>query len=475
MDKKANTLKGKKRRFYLVSAVSCVLVIAIVAFAVLISYQIPWRYDMTAQRIFTLSQQTLDILDGLEETVQIAAVYPEGQEEQMVVSLLDEYEKASDNILVEYVDAEREPTKLAKYELDVSAVTNGTLIVKSGERSKIIENASLFETNELGSIFNGEREITGAVRYVTTDDMPVVYFVQGHEEANTASVMSKAVSALQQDAYEVREVTLLQAGQVPEDADVLVFASPKSDISDQELEMLQNYTMEGGKVLFLVDSVMNTNSIVLDNFNTWLHEFGLDITNNYIVEEDPSYHLSNQPLYLIPGFGPHEITQKIAESRKMVILPVARGISEVEYDKTTVTQSILMVSSEKSWVRSDMTIPTAERTEADMSGPMPVAYAVSRSNVKWGNDAARVVVIGNSSFAYDGNIEVQANRDLFLNSINWLQGGRESDLIASKVINADRLIIRGDDFVKLAIICMGVLPGIAFLGALAVWALRRNQ
>ena len=78
MDKKANTLKGKKRRFYLVSAVSCVLVIAIVAFAVLISYQIPWRYDMTAQRIFTLSQQTLDILDGLEETVQIAAVYPEG-------------------------------------------------------------------------------------------------------------------------------------------------------------------------------------------------------------------------------------------------------------------------------------------------------------------------------------------------------------------------------------------------------------
>lgn len=126
MDKKANTLKGKKRRFYLVSAVSCVLVIAIVAFAVLISYQIPWRYDMTAQRIFTLSQQTLDVLDGLEETVQIAAVYPEGQEEQMVVSLLDEYEKASDNILVEYVDAEREPTKLAKYELDVSAVTNGT-------------------------------------------------------------------------------------------------------------------------------------------------------------------------------------------------------------------------------------------------------------------------------------------------------------------------------------------------------------
>ena len=475
MEKKANTLKGKKRRFWLLTAVSSVLVIAIVSFAVLITYQIPWRYDMTAQRIFTLSQQTLDILGGLEEPVQIAAVYPEGQEEQMVTSLLDEYKKASDNIIVEYVDAEREPTKLAKYELDVSAVTNGTLIVKSGERSKIIENTSLFETNELGSVFNGEREITGAVRYVTTDEMPVVYFVQGHDEADPASVMTKAVSALQQDAYETKTVTLLQAGGVPEDADILIFASPKSDLSQQELEMVQKFTMEGGKVLFLVDSVMNTNSITLDNFNTWMNEFGLDITNNYVVEEDASYHLSNQPLYLIPGFGPHEITQKIAESKKMVILPVVRGIGEIEYDKNPVSQSILMVSSDKSWVRSDMTIPTSERTEADMAGPMPLAYAVTRSNVKWGNDAARVVVIGNSSFAYDGNIEVQANRDLFLNCVNWLQGGRDSDLIASKVINADRLIIRGDDFIKLTVICMGVLPGIAFLGALAVWVLRRNQ
>lgn len=475
MDKKPQALRAKKTRFTLLTLVSLVLVTAIVTFAVLIAYQLPWRYDMTAQRIFTLTEKSTAILGELTETVQIAAVYPSGQEEMMVQSLLDEYQKASDSIVVEYVDAEQEPTKLAKYQLNVAAVANGTLIVKSGERSKLIESSSLFQDTSSGSVFSGEREITGAIRYVTAKEMPVVYFTQGHEEADPSQVMTQAVSSLQLDAYEVRSTTLLQEGRVPEDCSILVMASPKSDITDDELAMLQEYMKKGGKLLFLVDSVMNTNSIVLTNFNKLMNTYGIDINNNFVVEEDPNSYLSTNQMYLIPSFGPHEITRKIGESKQMVILPVARGLGSVAYDETAVQLEILLLSSDKSWARVDMTIPTATRTETDISGPIPLAYAAVGSNVKWGNDPCRLVVIGNSSFAHDGNIEAQANRDLFVNSISWLQGDRNSDIIASKQINADRLIVRGNEFTKLAVICVAVLPLLAFGAALAVWAIRRNQ
>lgn len=475
MDNMTQPLRKKKFRFALITLLSLLLVTAIVTFAVLLAYRLPWRYDMTAQRIFTLTEQSSEILDGLTETVQIAAVYPTGQEEMMVQSLLEEYRKASDNIVVEYVDAEREPTRLAKYQLDVAAVANGTLIVKSGGRSKLIQSSALFQETAGGNVFSGEREITGAIRYVTATELPVVYFTQGHEETAPAQAMTQAVSALQLDAYEVRTTTLLQEGRVPEDCSILIMPSPKSDVTDDELAMLQDYLKNGGKLLFLVDSVMNTNSIVLTNLNTLLNNYGIDINNNFVVEEDSNSYLSTNQMYLIPGFGPHEITQKIAESKQMVILPVVRGLGSVPYDEQTVRLDILLLSSNKSWARTDMTIPAAGRTEADIGGPIPLAYAAVGSNVKWGNDPCRIVVIGNSSFAYDGNLEAQANRNLFLNSVSWLQGDRNSDIIASKQINADRLIVRGNEFVKLAIICVAVLPLLAFGAAIAVWGIRRNR
>lgn len=464
-----------KRSQFIISAISTAVLITISVFLVFIANKIPWQYDMTIQRIFTLSGQTHVVLDSVSKPIQIAGVYPSGEEEMMVKSLLDEYVKASGRISVEYVDAEQEPAKLAKYQLSVSAVPNGTLIIKCGDRVKLIDNASLFEDSTDGQLFNGEREITGAIRYVSSDILPVIYFVQGHEEADPASVMTKAVSALQQDACEVKELKLLQQGGVPQDAAVVVIASPKADLTSDELAYLDAYLRQGGKMLLLVDAVMNTNDIVLGNLNGLTNEFGIDITNNYVVEEDSSFYLSNQKLYIIPGFGPHEITAGIAEAKKMVILPVARGLGEIEQDKSLVERSALLMSSDKSWIRSDMTNTSTSKTETDMMGPIALAYASTRSNVQWGEEAARIVVIGNSSFAYDGNIQVQANRDLFTNIISWLLGDRGGDVISSKIINAGGLIIRGNDFTKLAIICLAVMPGLAFLAAFAVWLLRKNK
>ena len=475
MDKTQRIMRQKKRRFALVTAVTALLALAVAVFAVLLAYELPWRYDMTAQRLFTLTPRTQAVLDGLGADVTIGAVYAAGGEEMMVQSLLAEYEKASGRVTVEYIDAEREPARLARYQLPVAAIPNGTLIVQSGGRYKLIQNSSLFSSTLEGNTFQGEREITGAIRYVTAGDMPVLYLLQGHREASPDTQLSQAVSGLQLDAYQVLGLNLTQSGGVPDDAGAVLMMSPKEDITPQELQLLLDYQKKGGAFFLTVDAVLNSNAVRLPNLNALCNTYGVDIANNYVVEEDPDRYLSSNRLWLIPFLNSHEITAPINDAKKMVILPVVRGLGLLEVDKDEVSVTPLMASSEKSWIRNDMTVTSDTPTQADLTGPIALGYAAARSNVRWGSPASRAVILGNGSFCYDGNLEVQANGDLFTNSVGWLVGSGQSEAIAAKVINADQLIVNSTDFIKLSVICVAVLPLIAFFGALGVWVLRRNQ
>lgn len=476
MDKTQNYLKQKKRSFIVVTCVALVLVLLASVFAVKIAYNLPWSYDMTATRLFTLSEQSLSVIEGLSEPVEIGAVYSAGSEEMMVQSLLDEYAKASELITVEYIDAVKEPAKLARYNLDLAAVPNGSIIVKMGDHYKLISSDSLFATSSEGqSTFSGEQQITGALRFVSSTDMPVVYVTTGHSELSPDDSLTVAMTNLGLAMYDMRTLNLQQASRVPEDADIVVMMNPTQDLSEREVELYQEYLKKGGGLMLCIDAVTNTNSIQLPNLNALCNSFGLDITNNYVVEEDPENYLSVSQLYLVPDMGSHEITQQIGMQELQVALPIARGIGTVDYDSGTVKHEMLLASSEKSWARVDMANTSSVKTEADREGPIPLAYAVTISNVAWGNEAARVVVIGDATFATDGNIEFQGNNDLWMNSLNWIEGGRQAEVISAKVIGGNSLIIRGTDFTRLAVICVGVVPLICFAAALAVWALRRNQ
>jgi hypothetical protein len=70
---------------------------------------------------------------------------------------------------------------------------------------------------------------------------------------------------------------------------------------------------------------------------------------------------------------------------------------------------------------------------------------------------------------------VYANRDFYLSCVNWLAGGRVEETISPRIIGADKLIVRGNDFIKLIVICLVILPLIPFASAVVIWYLRRNQ
>ncbi len=461
------TLQTKKRKYMIGSVILVAIVVAIAVFGVMLAYQAPLRFDMTGQRLFELSGETRTVIDMMQGDVKIGAVFPEGKEDAMVATLLKEYDAASDQITVEYLDVEKTPGVLANYDLgDVKAVANGTLIVNGNGKSKLIAYGDLFTADTNGNLFYGESEITGALRYVSTDTMPVAYFLQGHGEINPGVDMTEAVSLLERNAYAVNTLSLANGQGVPEDASVVIAASPTTDLSQEEYDALNAYLDGGGSLLLMVDPTLSKSDDGLVRFGQIAEKYGIGIQNNFVFEEEPNSYLTTSNLYVIPKYGVHEITAQLIEDQKFVILPLARGLTAIG------NPTVLLQTSADSWMRTDVSIADENKTDADTQGPIVVAYA-AQSNV--GNATTAAVVIGDSNFATDASLPLQGNADLLINSVNWLNGGREAEIISGKVINSSAMMVRGDDFIKLMVICCVVIPLVMFVGAILVWRTKRNK
>jgi ABC-2 type transport system permease protein len=476
MEKNDKETSQQKKRFFFRSFLWCVLSTVLAVFAVLFFSILPFRVDLTSQKLFSLSDSTLETLSQLAAPVRIAAVYPDGNPNMMVASLLEAYARSSGKIELNFVDAEKDPGLLAGYDLgDAGTVTRGTIIVNSQGRRKLVYESDMFFEGTTGNQFYGERIITGAIRYVGSNVLPRVYFVVGHGERGLQDKMINAAELLQTDVWEVLQLPLLQQDRIPEDAGVLVFANPVQDLDESEVRILLSYLSGGGSMLLLLDPAASPQNAKLPLFEAIAGLYGIGIINNYVIEEDTSYYYTTNNLYLIPRFAAHPITQSIVDQKKMVILPLCRGISQLPESSSDVKTSALLMSSNKSRARMDMNIPNPGAAPSDILGPIPLAYAATKEGPELGIRSSRLVVVGDSDFVMENNVNAQANGDFFLNTMNWLLGGRETEIIAGKTINADLLMIRGRDFIRLAIICCAVIPLIFFLAAFVNWLQNRNR
>ncbi|NEP15564.1 MAG: ABC transporter [Leptolyngbya sp. SIO4C1] len=124
------------------------------------------------------------------------------------------------------------------------------------------------------------------------------------------------------------------------------------------------------------------------------------------------------------------------------------------------------------------TASTAEETDTSET-VAPAAAAESAANAaetgaEIRSEEARLVVIGNASFATDGLFSQQLNGDVFLNSVSWLSQVDNPTLsIRPKAIVNRRIVMTVQQQVLVAVLALLVLPGLGILGAGVMWLRRR--
>ena len=173
--------------------------IAIIVVFNLVIQEVPSKYreiDLSTQKLYSIGDQTKKVLENLEKEVTLYLVAQNGTESSEIEKLLEKYEEGSKYIKVEKKDPAVNPKFASQYTSD--GLSNNSIIVVCGDKNKVIDNSSLYETSinyqtyssEVTG-FDGEGQLTSAINYVTSEDMPVMYTLEGHEEASMSDTLKE--------------------------------------------------------------------------------------------------------------------------------------------------------------------------------------------------------------------------------------------------------------------------------------------
>lgn len=432
------------------------------------------RFDLSDDGVHTLAQQTTDLLEGLERDVSITVFFNES-DSPPIAALLDRYDFASERVKLRYVDPNAEPALIDELGLTSEELAEGIVrfSVDSGESTTL-------------SAFS-EPDVTNALLKLVKSTGKKIYFLEGHnerridaeagEESSFASgpdSYGQAADALTNETYEVERLLLASLPDVPSDASAVILAGPTRPLLAEEVAALERFVARGGGLLVAVDPRAQTNIYEL------LVGWGISLGDDVIVDRALAVFGQATTPIAREYDGSHPIT---APLREPAIFPMVRS---VEVDGSVESEySILAKTGPESWAERDLdgwrTTGRAEFDDLDLMGPVPVAVAGSpprdgTADLDPAGEAkqGRVVVFGDSDFATNEYLDALRNRDLFVNSVNWLAGDVGQITVRPNVSRASSFQMTQEEFRVIQYVSLFVLPeAIAVLGVL-IWWLRRK-
>lgn len=463
---------------YSVAAAAIVLAIAIAANAFVGALPATvTQWDLTSGKLFSLSEETETMLESLEEDITLYWVVQSGYEDPDLETLMGRYTALADSITVEKIDPDVYPAFAQQY--TDGDIYNNSLAVVSADRSRWVSNDEIYlydytnyyydGTYEVS--FAGESALTSAIDYVTSDALPRVYTLTGHGESDLSASFQSAVASAN---MELNPLSLLTVEAVPEDAGCILIHAPQSDLSSQEVTLLQDYLQAGGSLFLLTDPLADGRT--LPNLEGLMAGYGVTAQTGIVLEGNQNYQLSQGPYYLLPELGYHTITDPLAEDGYYVLLPVAQGltVSEELSDDVTVT-SLLTTSSSAFSKVSGYVMDTYEQEEGDLEGPFDLAVAITETIDE--ETEAQIVWVSSSSLTdEDADSWVSGgNLDFFLNALSWMCDHEESITIHAKSLNYGSLTMSGGTSAILSLFVVGFIPLAYLLFGFITWIRRKRQ
>jgi ABC-type uncharacterized transport system involved in gliding motility auxiliary subunit len=410
-----------------------VIVLAVVCILYSLAVKHNQRFDVTQAKRFTLAEQSIKLVQGLQYPIKVMGFYSLAERErETFTDLVKQYMQHTDKLSYEVIDPDRQPAVAQQY--DITAY-NTVVVEGNGKKEKIsrIEEAAL----------------TNAILKVTRTTKKVVYFVTGHGEPGLTDSdrtgYSVTKQALEDQNYTVQELVLARQSQVPDDAAVVIVAGPRRDLLESETEALSAYLGRGGHLLMMLDPETAPETV------TFVKRYGLEVGNDVVIETNPLGRLVGGD-YLMPvvmAYERHAITKELGNV--MTMFPMVRSVQVAKELPQGITAQGLAMTSAESWAETDLKALKDGRSafdpDSDRRGPISVAAVATINTDRAGTSAstsesseqpekeksaipraARLVVFGDSEFANNNLFSVQGNGNLFLNTVSWL--AEEEDLIA---------------------------------------------
>lgn len=455
------------------------VVIAIVVVLNLVVQEIPSKYreiDLSSQKLYTIGEQTEKILKNLKKDVTLYYIAQDGTESSDIKNLLEKYEEGSKHITVEQKDPAVSPKFASQYTSD--NISNNSIVVVCGDKSKVVDYSSMYETSinyqtysQEVTGFDGEGQLTSAINYVVSDNMPVLYNLEGHDESSMSETMKETIEKAN---IEIKFLNLLSEEAVPDDAECLFIFAPATDLTKEEADKIISYLENGGKALI----VSNYTDEDMPNFESVLENYGVQSVDGIVLEGNTDNYVSQNPYYLLPNIESGEITSELSSQSRYVLVPLAQGIKKADNIRDTLNISSILTTSDSAYSKTNLKdMDTMEKEGGDIEGPFDLAVSITE---KVGDDKETQIAYFASASIFNDSINSMVsgtNYELLSASLAWMCSTDDSNQISipSKSYDTTTLTVPTADINFWSIFVTGVLPVCILLIGFGIWMKRRKQ
>jgi len=469
-------MKNKRFRYGTFSTAMMLFAVMLFVLVNLVADAFNRTLDLTNEQMFSLTVQSQNFLNDLDQDVNIYFIARTGHENPILQQLLVEYDNASARLNVAYRDPLINPGIIHQFAADAGregGIPDNSIVVTGNGNIRVVTPGEMIAQNwQTGAVaFHFEPEITRAIHHVTQGAPPMIYFVTGSGERLPPASF---VSLLMAENFAINTVDVV-VEDIPDTADILFITMPSRDWTEVKAERILNFLQDEGRAFisleYIVDATPNLDSV--------LAAYGLRIHPYEIREGDARNIFLGSPFMMLPSTFPHQITSDLRERNfpNLAPFPVAIDILDTRMLSTEITP--LWSTSADAFGRpygSDIT--AASMVAGDVAGAFNLAVAVTDTHFTDRQRTTEMVVMGGTDpFSEDVVRFIGAgNWQFAVNSLRWMQGQQPSIFIPPRhmpgaqplmMTQMQANVIAGLSVIAIPLVLLGV-------GAL-IWIRRRNS
>lgn len=430
-------------------------------------------YDFTAENLLTMSEQTKEIVEGIDQPTTIYYLGKESTANATYREFFDKYKSFNDHIEVVYKDIAMDTEFQLKYLSNVYEINEASLVVVSGDKYIYLDSSDYVKISQESnysstSSLEIESQLTSAIYYVNQEESTKVAVVSGHSEESFNSDFS---NMLYMNGYEVDTIDLpskvgtLHAA-FSDQYEAVIVNAPQTDYTEEEIAEFEDYINDGGN-LFVVLDPLNEDT---ENLFKFLKEYGLDVQSGVVIERQQGMYTEDTLYYLVPQLQDNVFTKDIIDKNLTIYQMTSKGILPNGSGNGYTSVDILMTSGKSFSKTNDFENLDADG-ENDIGGPFSVASCAT--NPEEGNI---FLVTSNVFFNEQADVASSgANRKLFLEVMKQLTDAESTIWIDGKVVGDQVALYPYNSRNTIKVVTIGVIPCVIVLLGIIIVLIRNNN
>ena len=348
------------------STIFTILIVAMVGLLAWLSHRYEIKADWTVNNRHSLSEASQKLLDEMPDSIVITAYASNDSNlRQAIRDMVERYQQHKSDISLRFIDPFTVPNEVRKQGIKV----DGELLIDYQDR---IEHVRRTPPNE--------QELTSALQRAARSEKRLLVFLEGHGERSSTKFedhdLSNWVGELKDSGFEVQSLNFGEQPNLPENAKVLVIASPRNELLPGEIALISDYIDQGGNLFWMIDPSTSLKS--LEPLN---QKLGLTIQTGIIVDPMSQLFGVNNPAVVsvaTTGYGNHPITSGLEEY--LTLFPHASGLNITPPENEDWLETPILSTNEKAWAETGELEGTIEYSEeTDIGGPLDIAFALERN------------------------------------------------------------------------------------------------